>query len=160
MLSYVSIEDSHITAITNSVREFEIIVDEYNQLAITLFRCTGYLGKEDLLRRPGRPSGIKMETPNQQLLKNMQFEISLATYDNSEELAGLAKECLTPITTYNKMPYNAMKMNDVEFTAPYSYSLFKQENDKLTLSTVKKQRKKKVLFYDSLILRMMFNVYV
>lgn len=145
MLSYVSIEDSHITAITNSVREFEIIGDEYNQLAITLFRCTGYLGKEDLLRRPGRPSGIKMETPNQQLLKNMQFEISLATYDNSEELAGLAKECLTPITTYNKMPYNAMKMNDVEFTAPYSYSLFKQENDKLTLSTVKKAEKEEGL---------------
>lgn len=145
MLSYASIEDSHIAAITNSVREYEIIGDEYNQLAITLFRCTGYLGKEDLLRRPGRPSGIKMETPDQQLLKTMQFEISLATYGNSEELAGLAKECLTPITTYNKMPYNAMKMNDVEFTVPYKYSLFKQENNKLTLSTVKKAEKEEGL---------------
>lgn len=145
MLSYASIEDSHIAAITNSVREYEIIGDEYNQLAITLFRCTGYLGKEDLLRRPGRPSGIKMETPDQQLLKTMQFEISLATYGNSEELAGLAKECLTPITTYNKMPYNAMKMNDVDFTVPYKYSLFKQENNKLTLSTVKKAEKEKGL---------------
>lgn len=145
MLSYASIEDSHITAITNSVREYEIIGDAYNQLAITLFRCTGYLGKEDLLRRPGRPSGIKMETPDQQLLKKMQFEISLATYGNSEELAGLAKECLTPITTYNKMPYNAMKMNDVEFTVPYKYSLFKQENNKLTLSTVKKAEKEEGL---------------
>lgn len=145
MLSYASIEDSHIAAITNSIREYEIIGDEYNQLAITLFRCTGYLGKEDLLRRPGRPSGIKMETPDQQLLKTMQFEISLATYGDSEELAGLAKECLTPISTYNKMPYNAMKMNDVEFTVPYSYSLFKQENDKLTLSTVKKAEKEEGL---------------
>ena len=145
MLSYASIEDSYITAITNSIREYEIIGDEYNQLAITLFRCTGFLGKEDLLRRPGRPSGIKMETPDQQLLKTMQFEISLATYDDSEELAGLAKECLTPVSTYNKMPYNAMKMNDVEFTVPYSYSLFKQENDKLTLSTVKKAEKEEGL---------------
>ena len=141
MLSYVSLEDSHVAAITNSIREYEVIGEDYSQIAITLFRSTGYLGKENLYRRPGRPSGIKMETPNQQLLKTMQFDFSLTTYDCSEDLARLAKECLTPVTTYNKMPYNAMKMNDVDFTVPYNYSLFKSENDKLVLSTVKKAEK-------------------
>jgi len=45
-----------------------------NRLALTLFRSVGLLGRDDLLWRPGRASGINnkvVETPDAQLLKPM-----------------------------------------------------------------------------------------
>ncbi|WP_296877752.1 mannosylglycerate hydrolase [Thomasclavelia sp.] len=138
MLSYVTIKDSQIALITNSIREYEIIGDNYDTMAITLYRSVGYLGKENLVRRPGRPSGIKMETPDSQLLGTMKYDFCLTTYDEASALSMIAKECLTPLVTYNKMPYNAMKLNDVDFNTPYIYSFFKQNHKNLTLSTLKK----------------------
>lgn len=151
MLSYVTIKDSSIAAITNSIREYEIIGKDYDTLALTLYRSVGFLGKEDLLRRPGRPSGIKMETHDSQLLKSMTFDFAITTYQNAEDLSWLAKEYLTPMISYNKMPYNAMKLNDVDFYVPYQFSLFEQLDCHLTLSTLKKSEKK-----DELIIRV-FN---
>lgn len=138
MLSYVAIENSHIAAITNSIREYEVTGKDDNTLALTLYRSVGYLGKEDLVRRPGRPSGIKMETPDSQLLKEMTFHFALTTYQQEEDLSFIAKDYLTPFISYHKMPYNAMKLNDVDFQTPYKYSLFQQLNDNVTLSTLKK----------------------
>lgn len=57
-------------------------------------------------------------------------------------LTRVAKEYLTPIVSYNKMPYNAMKLNEVDFTTPYSYSLLKEESKRVTLSTLKKSEEK------------------
>ncbi|MFR7592012.1 MAG: mannosylglycerate hydrolase [Longibaculum sp.] len=150
MLSYVTIEGSHMAAITNSIREYEIVGKNYETLALTLYRSVGYLGKEDLVRRPGRPSGIKLPTPDSQLLKEMTFEFALTSYSNDKDLSILAKEYLTPLVSYNKMPYNAMKLNDVDFFTPYEYSLFEQESH-LTLSTLKKAENE-----DRLVLRV-FN---
>ena len=150
MLSYVTIEGSHMAAITNSIREYEIVGKNYETLALTLYRSVGYLGKEDLVRRPGRPSGIKLPTPDSQLLTEMTFEFALTSYSNDEDLSILAKEYLTPLVSYNKMPYNAMKLNDVDFFTPYEYSLFEQESH-LTLSTLKKAENE-----DRLVLRV-FN---
>ena len=150
MLSYVAIENSHIAALTNSIREYEVVGDNYDSLALTLYRSVGVLGKENLVRRPGRPSGIKLPTPDSQLLKEISFELAITTYDKEEDLSLKAKEYLTPIVSYNKMPYNAMKLNDVDFHTPYEYSLL-ENHSKLTLSTLKKAESK-----DGLILRV-FN---
>ena len=145
MLSYVSTIGSRIAVITNSIREFEIIGDKYDQIALTLYRSVGYLGKENLLRRPGRPSGIKMPTPDSQLIGQQTYEFALTSYTNTKELSLSAKEYLTPLISYNKMPYNAMKLNDVNFKTPYSYSLFKQTEKTVTLSTLKKAENKDAL---------------
>lgn len=151
MLSYVAVQDGHMATISNSIREFEIIGENFDTIALTLYRCVGVLGKEELVRRPGRPSGIKLPTPDSQLLKSMSFEFALTTYDYDQELSLIAKEYLTPLVSYNKMPYNAMKLNDVDFNVPYSYSLFEQIDHHLTLSTLKKSEQS-----ENLILRV-FN---
>ena len=39
----------------NSIREYEVTGQDDNTLALTLYRSVGYLGKADLVRRPGRP---------------------------------------------------------------------------------------------------------
>jgi mannosylglycerate hydrolase len=54
------------------------------------------------------------------------------------KLIRLAKEYLTPLVSYNKMPFNAMKLKDASFTTPYSCSLIKETADNTTLSIQRK----------------------
>ena len=137
MLSYVACDNEQgLAVLTNSVREFELIGEEYGTIAITLFRCVGYLGKEKLYRRPGRPSGIKMETPDSQLIGTQRYQLALTT--NSKHLARTAKEYLTPYVYYNKMPYNAMKLNPSELNVPYEFSMLNIEDPAMVLSVLKK----------------------
>ncbi|MFI3237290.1 MAG: mannosylglycerate hydrolase [Lachnospiraceae bacterium] len=137
MLSYVGLDNEDgLSVLTNSVREFELIGLDHDILAITLFRSVGFLGKEEMLRRPGRPSGIKLATPDSQLLGTHTYEIAIVR--NSEYLSAHAKEYITPIVSYNKMPFNAMKLNTPSFKAPYGYSLFKFSDKHVVLSACKK----------------------
>ncbi|WP_024295694.1 mannosylglycerate hydrolase [Lacrimispora indolis] len=139
-LSYVHPEgDRGIAVLTNSVREYEMTGREYDTTAITLFRCVGVLGKENLCRRPGRPSGIKMETPDSQMQGVQRFDFALTTWIPCA--AQQAKEYITPVVTYNKMPYHAMKLNPTEISVPYQYSLLKIEEKQLILSALKKAEK-------------------
>lgn len=135
MLSYVKMKNDRLSFITDSVREYEAIDEK--TLAITLYRCTGYLGKEELLRRPGRPSGIKMATPDQQMLGINCYDFAL-TCVNNDEIAKAAKEYLTPVITYNKMPYNAMKLNESAIQVPYQYSFLTIDQPAFILSALKK----------------------
>lgn len=52
-----------------------------SMIAVTLYRSVGYLGKPDLIRRPGDASGLQncyVETPDSQLLKTMEFSGAIA----------------------------------------------------------------------------------
>lgn len=137
MLSYVAADnETGLAVLTNSVREYEIVGSDYDTIAITLFRGVGLLGKEDLARRPGRPSGIKMETPDSQM--HGKHSYSLALVGNNPRLAQQARDFTTPFVMYNKMPYNAMKLNDVAFKTPYSYSLLDTGGHNIVLSALKR----------------------
>ncbi|MBO0469463.1 mannosylglycerate hydrolase [Enterococcus sp. DIV0242_7C1] len=142
-LTNVSLTNSErtVSVLTNSSREYEVVGEHYDCLAITLFRSVGVLGKENLVRRPGRPSGIKLATPDSQMLKTIKLDFALLFSNEPIEIANpakYAKEYLTPILAYNQMGYNAMKLNSSMLQVPTSYSLFRQENDTLILSVVKK----------------------
>jgi len=143
MLSFVGVsnDDFGVAVATNSTREFEVIGENYETLAITLFRSVGVLGKENLLRRPGRPSGIKMPTPDSQLLGEMTLDLALLMHTDktlNANVAKLAKTYLTPIVCYNKIPYNAIKLNPSEVDTPINFSLFEEKSDNLVLSALKK----------------------
>lgn len=150
MLTFVGLsDDKHgVAVLTNSTREFEIVGEKFDTIAITLFRSVGFLGKEEMVRRPGRPSGIKLPTPDSQLIGNIIIDFAIATHEKSTleaNVANMAKQYLTPMVTYNKMPYNAMKLNDSEVSTPYSYSLLKQCDENLVLSVIKKAEKEEGL---------------
>ncbi|WP_394884722.1 mannosylglycerate hydrolase [Clostridium butyricum] len=154
MLTFVGLSDEEhgVAVLTNSTREFEIVGEKFDTIAITLFRSVGFLGKEEMIRRPGRPSGIKLPTPDSQLIGNITMDFAIATHEKSTleaNVANMAKQYLTPMVTYNKMPYNAMKLNDSEVITPYSYSLLKQYDENLVLSVIKKAEKE-----EGLIIRM------
>lgn len=126
-----------LAVLTNSVREYELTGENYRTIALTVFRSVGVLGKENLYRRPGRPSGIKMETPDSQMLGKNSYEFALTA--DCLHGARRAKEYTTPLITYNKMPYNAMKLNQPEIGTPYTYSLLSVSNPDITLTVLKKE---------------------
>lgn len=150
MLSYVSLADEGygVSVLTNSTREYEIIGEPFDVIAITLFRSIGFLGKEGMLRRPGRPSGIKLPTPDSQMLGELTLDFAIATHSSEQNVARLAKDYLTPIEFYNKIPHDAIRLNKSNVTTPLEHSLFHEMEPNLVLSTLKKAEKE-----DRLLLR-------
>nr|WP_263324580.1 mannosylglycerate hydrolase [Neobacillus sp. Marseille-Q6967] len=150
MLSFVGLsdEDHGVSVLTNSTREFEIVGENYDTIAITLFRSVGFLGKEEMLRRPGRPSGIKLPTPDSQMIGKLELDFAITTHKGttaSANVGRLAKEYTTPVVTYNKIPYNAMKLNPSGIKTPVNYSLLKETSGSAVLSTLKKAEKEEQL---------------
>ena len=119
----------------------EIIGEENSAFALTLMRGVGLLGKEDLLLRPGRPSGIKMAVPDSQLRGTLQCRFSLWPYSGTPLNAGVAQQArswLTPVQCYNKIPWDAMKLNRAAMTVPEHYSLLTLSSVGWALSALKK----------------------
>lgn len=110
-------EQRNINFILNGIKEYE--AKESGDIELTLFRSVGFLGKPDLLRRPGKASGQEFKyvpTPDSQLLdKEMEFELSLSTYDF--KLGELKKE--TQLKN-NKILYYQNQEYD-KFTGPLKY---------------------------------------
>ncbi|HWO78722.1 MAG TPA: mannosylglycerate hydrolase [Bacillus sp. (in: firmicutes)] len=146
MLSYVGLSNDTygVSVLTNSTREYEIVGERFDTIAITLFRSIGYLGKEEMLRRPGRPSGIKLPTPDSQMIGKLELDFAITTHPGSAleaNVARVAKEYLTPVETYNKIPYDAMKLNQAKMKTPLTYSLLEEAGPNVVLSTLKKAEK-------------------
>ncbi len=142
MLSFVDIynESNGMAILTNGLREYEIIGENFDTIAITLFRSIGVIGKENLKWRPGRPSGIKMETPDSQMIGKISLDFGIVSHNSNYISANIpqkAKQYSSALSIYNKMPYNAMKLNPVSFNTPEYYSLFAAEG-KTVISAIKK----------------------
>lgn len=142
MLSFVDIhnEKNGVAVLTDGLREYEITGKDFDTIAVTLFRGVGVIGKENLKWRPGRPSGIKMKTPDSQMIGKISLDFAVIFHENDYISAGIpqkAKEYSSKLSVYNKMPYNAMKLNPVSFNTPDFYSLVSSEG-KAVISAVKK----------------------
>ncbi|HHU7834373.1 TPA: mannosylglycerate hydrolase [Escherichia coli] len=143
MLNYVALQEGRngMAVFSEGLREFEVIGEEKKTFAITLLRGVGLLGKEDLLLRPGRPSGIKMPVPDSQLRGLLSCRLSLLSYTGTPTAAGVAQQArawLTPVQCYNKIPWDAMKLNKAGFNVPESYSLLKMPPVGCLISALKK----------------------
>jgi alpha-mannosidase len=87
----IAIAEAGKALVVNSrgMKEFQIIGSEPAAIALTLFKSTGVLGRNDLDWRPGRASGINntvVETPDAQLLKPLHFSFTVALADNADHL--------------------------------------------------------------------------
>lgn len=128
LLNYAVLQEGRhgMALFTEGLREFEIVGEEKKTFALTLLRGVGLLGKEDLLLRPGRPSGIKMPVPDSQVRGALQCRFSLFNFCGTPLNAGVAQQArawLTPIQCYNKIPWDAMKLNKASVVTPATYSL-------------------------------------
>nr|WP_083252367.1 mannosylglycerate hydrolase [Enterovibrio norvegicus] len=147
LMNVAALENSKggMAIMTNGLREFEVISskgdEERDTFALTLLRGVGVLGKENLVLRPGRPSGIKIPTPDSQVRGKLVCEFSLFGFVGNHIDANImaeARDNVTRIECYNKIPYNAMKLNVGEQNLPLSYSLLSKAKTGAVLSVLKK----------------------
>lgn len=151
MQSFVTLENGErgLAIITEGVREYQIVGEKFDTIALTLFRSFGYMGRENLLYRPGRASGEKIiETPNAQLLGKLKFNFGVNIYNDEFDkanIANLAKSYLTPIQVYEYADFLNGRMifafRDEEKIYENKYSLLRFENENFGLSSIKKQEK-------------------
>ena len=143
--SYVSLTDGKqgIAVIPQGVREYEVL--DNHMIRLTLFRTYGFMGKENLIYRPGRASGERIiETPAAQLLKEMDFAFGFTAYAsdiNEANVDTLAKAYNTNIEVYTYAEFLNGRLifsqREIEGTKESRYSLFETEN-KLVVSAMKK----------------------
>ncbi len=79
MINYcgLSCGEREVLLMSKGIKEYQPVTN--SKLALTLFRSVGYLGKPDLLRRPGIASGNQykyIKTPDSQLQEAMCFKFS------------------------------------------------------------------------------------
>ena len=143
LLNYAAVQDGQngLAIFTEGLREVEVIGEEKSTVVLTLLRGVGLLGKEDLLLRPGRPSGIKMPVPDSQVRGELLCRFSLQPFSGSALEAGVAQQArswLTPVQCYNKIPWDAMKLNRSPIIAPETCSLLTLPATGCQLSVLKK----------------------
>ncbi|MDA0151150.1 mannosylglycerate hydrolase [Vibrio sp. Makdt] len=147
LMNFAALENGRagMAIMSNGLREFEVIAsqgdDNRDTFALTLFRGIGVLGKEELLLRPGRPSGIKIPTPDSQVRGKLVCEFTLCGFSGNHIDANImaqARDNVTQIECYNKIPYNAMKLNVGEQNLPMNFSLLSKQQAGAVLSVLKK----------------------
>ncbi|MGL4629290.1 MAG: hypothetical protein ACRCUR_07335 [Cetobacterium sp.] len=109
--SYVSLksETSEATMYSYGLKEYEV-VDK--KVYITLFRTFSHLGKRELINRPGRPSGIEIETPDNQLYKEkFNFSLGFTFFKTEQNNSEKAREFLTPVEGYQLKEFNRFNIN-------------------------------------------------
>lgn len=143
--SYVSLTDGKtgIAVILQGVREYEVLDD--SKIRLTLFRTYGFMGKENLIYRPGRASGERIiETPAAQLLKEMEFNFGFTSYAgdiNDSDIDTLAKQYNTNLEVYTYAEFLNGRLifsqREIEGQNAKIHSLFETEGN-LVVSAVKK----------------------
>lgn len=143
--TYVSLTDgkSGIAVFPQGVREYEIMEDR--KIRLTLFRTYGFMGKENLIYRPGRASGERIiETKDAQLQKKMEFTFGFTSYAggiNTANIDTLAKTYNSPLEVYTYSEFLNGRLifsqMEKEGTRQQRMSLFETENH-LVVSAVKK----------------------
>lgn len=145
--TFVSLFDDQkgVSIMPKGVREYEIIGKNFDTIRLTIFRTYGFMGKEDLMYRPGRASGeTVIETPDAQCHKAMTFDFSTLYYAKSFDqanVAEIAKQAVTPVQVYQTAEFLNSRLiftlATVAKTLPTSYSLLTTDGQ-LILSVIKK----------------------
>ncbi|HEL1640140.1 TPA: mannosylglycerate hydrolase [Streptococcus suis] len=142
-------EERGVAVIPKGVREYEIVGGDFDTIRLTLFRTYGYMGREDLLYRPGRASGeTVIATPDAQCHKVMNYQFSAIYYQgdmNSYQLANVVSEYLKDVQVYQYADYLNTRLRFTQFevrkTLDTVSELFRLNNDGI-LSVVKKAEKR------------------
>jgi mannosylglycerate hydrolase len=161
MLHHVSLQQDQnqprtLTLFSCGIKEYEVIQPEQSlpsgesgQIALTLFRSVGWLGKPELQRRPGIASGQQFKyipTPDSQLLQPLQFHVGLVLNPqfNAARLMKQWQEFAVPYLHYQQQQLNrftnTMKyfgINPATLRSPLASSLFRLETPELVCSALK-----------------------
>lgn len=132
-INFVSLKnlDNSISVFAKGIKEYEVVEDD--KIALTLFRGVGFLGKPDLIRRPGVASGQEfkyIETPDSQLLKKMTFKFAIR-FDKEYNSNRIRKEYQQ--YSISTLYYQIQEMN--RFTTTLKYFVMHPLKEKLNSFT-------------------------
>jgi 2-O-(6-phospho-alpha-D-mannosyl)-D-glycerate hydrolase len=149
MQSFAAINDGKqgLAVIADGIREYEVSMEDTGDLALTLYRCVGRLGKPNLLYRPGRLSGMPSETPDSQLKGKLQFHFCLLPHVGdvvAAKIANAAKRFLTPVESFQDSGYNRFSINRGPQSLQDEFSVLSFDSP-LVVSAVKKAEDKDAL---------------
>ncbi len=159
LLNFVAAKgkDHTLAAFTKSVKEYEFVNEDESDIALTLFRAVGHLGLPDLLRRPGRPSGLDykiIKTPESQMKGKNTFQVAFALYEVFDANV-LFKDYLAYATkgaSFQKQPFDKayertgyFPSNPLSSTLPESYRLLTLRDSDLVFSTLQMTKDKRPL---------------
>lgn len=140
LLTYAEVHQGakRFALISNDVKEYEVLGGDNTQMAITLFRSIGYLGKADLVNRPGRASGVGLPTADSQMQGEYEWTLFIYPHLEHDELtAKIAKERITPLIGYQKTDYTVFVTNPSTRNFSDSYQMLQVEGP-VIMSALKK----------------------
>jgi len=106
-LNFVALknETRGLAILNKGLLQYEATSEPHPALYITLLRCVGYLSKDGLEERNGRPCGPGLPTPTAQCIGQHIFEYAVYPYDPSKtslpEIHQLGQEFNAPLKTFD-----------------------------------------------------------
>lgn len=131
----VSEEQKGIAILNKGLPQYEILHAEKPTIALTLLAGTDYMGKQDLVDRPGRRSGLHVETPDSLLLAKHEMNYSIVAHAGNEIEAGAARKASEFTTPFVTLPVT-VKSEDASLEDQSTFITL--DDNGLALSAVKK----------------------
>jgi mannosylglycerate hydrolase len=134
---FVDVSDSErgISILNKGLPQYEILNGNKPVIALTLLSGTDYMGKQDLLYRPGRRSGLHVETPDSIMYGKYEMEYSIVPHSGNDidsKISQKSNEYTSPM--YAVPVYN--KPEDGLFDDEYTF--IKLLDHRIAISAVKK----------------------
>ena len=128
MIHFANLHDAKTSwsFLSKGTKDFQVLDKDQQELAITVFRGVGYLGRPDTKRRPGDASGLQtreVETPDSQLLGDVFFEGNIVI-DTDFDAVSLQNQYL--LTTQEDIYYQTQTIN--RFSTPIEYFPINKKN--------------------------------
>lgn len=128
MIHFANLHDAKTSwsFLSKGTKDFQVLDKDQQELAITVFRSVGYLGRPDTKRRPGDASGLQtreVETPDSQLLGDVFFEGNIVL-DTDFDAVSLQNQYL--LTTQEDIYYQTQTIN--RFSTPIEYFPINKKN--------------------------------
>ncbi|WP_269748138.1 glycoside hydrolase family 38 N-terminal domain-containing protein [Enterovibrio coralii] len=125
MINFVNLSDTttSLSVLTQGIKEYEVLLESPSQpsgkVALTVFRSVGWLGKPDLIRRPGIASGQQYKyipTPDSQMKGHQVAKLALLLDEKFDAAAiNHASQCWSIEQPY----YQAQSLNQFTNTLKY-----------------------------------------
>ncbi|WP_017434086.1 glycoside hydrolase family 38 N-terminal domain-containing protein [Saccharococcus caldoxylosilyticus] len=134
---FVDVSDSErgISILNKGLPQYEILNGNKPVIALTLLSGTDYMGKQDLLYRPGRRSGLHVETPDSIMYGKYEMEYSIVPHSGNDidsKISQKSNEYTSPmyaVPVYDK-PRDGLFYDE--------YTFIKLLDHRIAISAVKK----------------------
>ena len=128
MQRFVKLNNTNDTFAVLSKGPCEYTINNNSEIALTILRSVGKFGKADLVIRPGRSSGYRLDTPSSQLLEDITSEYSLYIEEGKANISNLYREANVLNTPTQSRHLNIFTREKHE-SKPWETSILEIDNE-------------------------------